>query len=402
MLLGNRAHGSRHADPPLVDRRDTISSNTTMVRRRDMLGLLAGAAVLGASTASAASPTIVSERVPQLQGPPKRILLGDGHLLLALALVHPSPSDLICAWQGDLVRHSKEIFSLYRSVYPALGDVPVVGEASPDTFSVEAALASRPDVAILGGCYGPGPEDTSVVRRLESAGIPVVFVDFYEDSLNNTAPSMRLLGKLLGGVAEERAERFARWHEASIASIRERLSEKQPQRPSVMLQANAGAPGWNCCWMPGGGGLGPFIELAGGSNLGASLSADRPWVQARREFVLAADPDYVFVTGGGYLAGRGGLVIGPGVTREAAAASLAIVAATADTSALSAFRERRLSGLWHLLQATPFNAIAAQTIARRLHPDIFRDLDPAASMATINQDFLAVPLDGTYAVDLPA
>jgi iron complex transport system substrate-binding protein len=367
-----------------------------------MLGLLAGAAALGASPASAASPTIVSERVPQLQGPPKRILLGDGHLLLALALVHPSPGDLICAWQGDLVRHSKEIFSLYRSVYPALGDVPVVGEASPQTFSVEAALASRPDVAILGGCYGPGPEDTSVVRRLESAGIPVVFVDFYEDSLNNTAPSMRLLGKLLGGEAEKKAERYARWHEASISTIRDRLIEKQPSRRSVMLQANAGAPGWDCCWMPGGGGLGPFIELAGGDNIGANLAAGRPWVQARREFVLAADPDVVFVTGGGYLAGRGGLVIGPGVSRDAATASLEAVANTADTAVLTAFREKRLSGLWHLLHATPLNAIAAQAMARTLHPGIFSDIDSADSMAMINRDFLAVPLDGTYAVDLPA
>jgi len=359
-----------------------------------------GAAALAAGPACAQPTAQVSQSVPVLSTPPKRILLGDGHLLLALSLVHPSPGNLVCAWQGDLVRHSKEIFSRYSAAYPTLSDIPVVGEASPDTFSVEAALASRPDLVILGGCYGPGPEDTHVVARLEAAGIPTLFVDFYEDPLGNTARSMRLIGSLFGGAVQEKAERYARWHELSLDVIRNRLAETQPKRPVVMLQANAGAPGWDCCWMPGGVGLGGFIELAGGDNLGASLANDRPWIQARREFVFAADPDYVFVTGGSHLIGRGGLVLGPGISSESAVASLVEVANTADTAPLTAFREKRLTGLWHLLHATPFNVVAAQAIAKRLNPELFKDIDPTESMAMINRDFLSVPLDGTYSVDL--
>lgn len=372
-----------------------------MLDRRNMLGLMAGAMATAARPARAAKPPLVSPSLPALPATPRRILLGDGHLLLALSLVHPAPGDLVCAWQGDLVRHSKEIFSHYRAAYPALGDIPIVGQASPETFSVEAALASRPDVAIFAGCYGPGPEDDSSVRRLEAAGIPVVFVDFYEDPIGNTAASMRLIGKLLGGAAEDKAERFAGWHDVLIASIRTRLAEASPKRPVVMIQANAGAPGWDCCWMPGGAGLGSFIDLAGGDNLGAPLGM-RPWVQARREFVLAADPDYVFVTGGGYLAGRGGLVIGPDVTHDSAIDSLKAVATSADIAPLTAILEKRLSGLWHLLHATPFSAIAAQAIAKRLHPQIFADIDPTESMASLNRDFMAVPIEGTYSVDLPA
>jgi iron complex transport system substrate-binding protein len=360
---------------------------------------MASSVTLAVGSARAENTALVSDALPTLPSAPKRILLGDGHLLLALALIHPSPGELICAWQGDLIRHSKEIFSAYQAAYPRLASVSVVGQASPQTFSVEAALASRPDVVLLGGCYGPGPEDETVVKRLQAAGIPVVFVDFYENPIANTAPSMRVIGKLLGGAAGEKAERFARWHEISIATILTRLAENKPERPTVMLQANAGASGWDCCWMPGSGGLGAFIELAGGSNIGTSLGP-LPWIQARREFVLATDPRFVFVTGGGHLAGRGGLVIGPGVTAAAAASSLEAVLTQADTAPLTAFQEKRVSGIWHLLHATPLNLVAAQTIARRLHPELFADLDPAETIATINRDFLAVPLEGTYAVDL--
>lgn len=370
-----------------------------MLTRRRMLNLIAACAALPVGWAMAAPGPAVSQEAPSLSAPPQRILLGDGHLLLALALIHPDPVPLIAAWQGDLVRHSREIFEVYAKASPALAAVPVVGEASPASFSVEAALAARPDLAIFAGCYGPGPEDTHIVGTLEAAGITVAFVDFYEDPLTNTAPSMRLLGKLLGGEATARAERFAAWHENGLATVRERIAAYSPSRPRVMLQANAGAAGWDCCWMPGSSGLGPFIEMAGGDNIGAALGSG-PWVQARREYVLGSDPDTVFVTGGPFLAGRGGLIVGPGITRETALDSLSSVAQSADTAVLTAFREKRLHGLWHLLQATPFNLVALQAMARALHPDIFGDLDAEASMAAINRDFLSLPLAGTYTVDL--
>jgi iron complex transport system substrate-binding protein len=373
-----------------------------MLYRRDVLGLIGGFAALVTMPKRVGAEGLVSNDIPVFSTPPKRILLGDGHLLLALALVHPNPVDLICAWQGDLVRHSKDILAHYSKEFPSLLDLPVVGEASPDTFSVEAALASRPDVALFGGCYGPGREDTAVIRRFESAGVPVVFADFYEDPLRNTASSMRLIGKLLGGDAQQKAERFAQHYETAIANIQTRISLADPHRPTVMVQANAGAPGWGCCWVPGNAGLGKFIELAGGENIGASLSGNRPWVQARRELVLTLDPDYVFVTGGGYLKDRSGLVIGPGVSSDEAHTSLRDVATTADTNMLTAFNTGRLSGLWHLLHATPFNVVAAQAIAKRIHPDLFADLDAADTIAVYNRDYLAVPLEGSYSVDMLA
>ncbi len=372
------------------------------MNRRTVLNLLSGALLSAAGPsggARAASP-LVSQQAPQRPGGVGRVLLGDGHLLLALALIHPDPIRFIAAWQGDLVRHSPEIVALYANRFPAAAAIPVVGEASPDTFSVEAALASAPEVAVLGGCYGPGPEDSAAVARLESAGIPVVFVDFYEDALNNTAPSMRLLGRLFGGAAQEKAEAFAAFHESRRARIAERLAEAAPARPTVLLQAHTGVSGWECCWMPGEAGLGRFVTAAGGASISAPLSATMPWVRGSLEYVLASDPALVVTTGGPYLKGRRGLVIGPGIAADAARRSLADVVAASDIAPLTAVRQGRVRGLWHLLHATPLSIVALEALASWFHPTLFADLDPARTLAEINRDFLSVPLDGSFAVSL--
>ncbi|TPW28957.1 ABC transporter substrate-binding protein [Pararhizobium mangrovi] len=391
MVDGVHRKGERAAGVPL--------------RRRSLLkgfAGVAGAALAGSLVTPAKADTArVSADVAPFDGDlTRRVLLGDGHALLALALIHPDPVSLLAGWQGDLKRHSTVIYAQYAERFPAIADVPVVGEASPDTFSIEAALATDPAVAILAGSYGPGPEDTHVVERLEAAGIRVVFVDFYAKPLENTAPSMRALGRLFGGEVEEKAEAFAAFHEERLARVRKRLAAEAPARPSVLLQAHSGAQGWDCCYVPGRAGLGEFIDAAGGANIGDALSDNRPWVRTGLEYVLAQDPDLVVATGGPYLAGTGGPVIGPGVSQDEARASLAAALQSAEIGVLPAVRDGRAFGLWHLLQATPLNAIALEALARWQHPALFADIDPQATMAEINTRFLAVPLEGCFAVSL--
>jgi iron complex transport system substrate-binding protein len=41
-------------------------------------------------------------------------------------------------------------------------------------------------------------------------------------------------------------------------------------------------------------------------------------------------------------------------------------------------------------------------LAKWIHPERFADLDPAATLTTINQRFLAVPYEGRYWADLAA
>ena len=89
-----------------------------------------------------------------MKRPLKRIVLGEGRQLIAMALIHPDPVALLAGWPADLQRQDKVTYDLYRRKFPDLERIPIIGRGSDDTFSIERALDAQPDIAILSGGYG--------------------------------------------------------------------------------------------------------------------------------------------------------------------------------------------------------------------------------------------------------
>jgi iron complex transport system substrate-binding protein len=150
-----------------------------------------------------------------LDKPATRALLAQGRHLPALALIHPDPVSILSGWQSDMQRQDPATYDLFRRKFPALDALPVVGNGVPENFSIERALALKPDVAILSwyvaGMQPGSKEPSAVVKRFESAGIPVVIVDFFANPLRETAPCIRILGKVVG--KEREAEAFLQFYE---------------------------------------------------------------------------------------------------------------------------------------------------------------------------------------------
>ncbi|MCV6576856.1 MAG: ABC transporter substrate-binding protein [Cohaesibacter sp.] len=391
----------------------SISGNLS---RRAALGLTVGAALSVAAPFEAlvasANPhppmlpqaltrdCIKNQSLPKFKGHHPKVILGDGHLLLALALILDDPVAHLHGWQADLIRHSPQLYDLWRQKAPALAEVPRIGDASAASFSLETTLALEPDLVILGGGYGPGLHDTHIITKLKQAGIPILFVDFYHNPLEHSADSLRALGRIFGATAFERANHLASLIEQRIQTIKTRLAKANPPRPKVLLEGNAGLPGMGCCWLPGGKGLGSFIELAGGINPGTELSSSRAWVKMARELVLQQQPDVYICTGGPYLRGKNGLAIGPGIEEDEARRSLGLAAAASQTVIASQMQPNSIHGLWHLFPTSPLNIIALEALCTWLHPSLFAKDPEQISMEKLNKDFLSLPMPGCYSVSL--
>lgn len=353
--------------------------------------------LLPAMTPASAEPVTVTDvagRTVTLPQPAKRIILAEGRQILGLSLLSPDPVGLIAGWLGDFRRNDSESYALYRDKFPAIDAIPVLGMGNDGSFSVEKAIALKPDVAVLGIGFAPGGHNNDVARQLEAAGIPVVFTDFFVNPFDNTIPSMRILGRVIG--RGRQAEDYVAFYEAHMKRIADHLP-KDAKRPSILFETHANPN--DCCHAPGAGNIGRFISFAGGDSISAEVTKG-PTAQLGLEYVISKNPDIYVGTGGAHLRATGGLVIGPGFDADMIQLRLAAVVARPGFAELKAVREKRVHGLFHNIMSTPLNLLATEALARWIHPDAMKDIDPDATMEEINARFLAVPMKGIYWVDL--
>ncbi|MCR0984174.1 ABC transporter substrate-binding protein [Roseomonas populi] len=366
------------------------------LRRR---ALLAAPLVLPALRASGqgAWPRQVTDllgRSVTLRARPRAVLIGEGFQLLNMALLLPDPVSVLVGMGGELKQVNPVSDAAYRQRFPALDKVPELTAAVGQGFSAERALALKPDLVILSTWQANSPEMRRGVELLESTGVPVVYMDIFQQPGRNTLPTIRLLGAVLG--AEEKAEAYARFYEERRDRIVKRVAEAGKPGPRVLLSAFPGR--WPCCWSPGaGGGDGEFMAMLGARNVAEGLTGNPRGGNIAVEQVLLSNAE-VFIGTGLYAPGdtSAGIQVGPGAPPDAARASLERVLRMAEYSGLPAVRSRRALGIWNYFNALAANIVQLEAMARAVRPELFADLDPVATMAAINADFSAVPYEGAF------
>lgn len=368
--------------------------------RRARRGLLLGLLPLGllcSAVASAATLTDLAGRQVQVPDKVERILLGEGRMIYSLSLLEGKhPFARVAGWQGDFRGLDVQGYGAFHRAFPEAEKIPLVGGTSADTFSVEKALAVHPDLAImaLSGGHGPSP-DSEAVKQLQAAGVAVIFVDFSNHPLSNTVPSMRLLGQALG--REQQAQAFIDFYQRSLARVTDTLAQAgQLKQPTIFIDMLAGLQ--DCCGSPGTGNFGEMIKLAGGRNI-ADGRIPGPIGTLNVEYILSSDPD-VYVATGVFAAGQGGVTLGYSATLQQAHDSLRQAAQRPPLNELRAVRQGNVHGLWHIFYDSPEHLVAVQALAKWLHPQLFKDLDPDQTRRELYQRFMPIPASGVFATSL--
>lgn len=367
-------------------------------RRALLLGAAALLAGAGACTRrDDAGPSSLlkdlRDRPLAITPPLGKLSIDDSRFLIALSLIHPDPVSLLAAWAGDVNRLSPEIYAAYLEKSPALATLPKT-PSSAAAFNVEAVLGAQPQVALVS--LDSGPTDAQAAQ-LEQADVRVAYIDFFQHPFENQSRSLSLLGSLIG--REEQAEAYNAFRAAKLKVISDRVAGlKDEQKPSVFLEAHAGN-GPDCCNSVGAGNIGDYLTFVGARNIGAEV-LKQPSGKLNLEFVVERDPDIYIATGGPHLEKTGGFVVGPKYDAGTSRASLRRVADRRGLSTLKAVREGKVHGLSHQLINSPIDIVATEVLARWIQPELFADLDPRATLNTINERFLAVPYRGDYWTDL--
>lgn len=362
--------------------------------------LAATSAATSAAPVSVAAPAATSVvdivgRSVAIPAQVNRILLGEGRFLYALALLEgDKPLARIAGWQGELPFADPNGFAEYRRRFPEIDRIPVIGRTSEDSVSSEQSMSTRPDIAIFGlGGHGPGKQ-SGLVKELEKAGVPVVFIDFRAEPVAHTLASIRILGKAVH--REAQADAYARFYEERLQRVQSRVKDvPSKQRPRVFAELLAGV--WDgCCHTVGKGNMGEFIEAAGGINIAAG-KVPGAIGDLHQEALIAMDPEVYIATGSRPQGNRLMLKAGAGVTPAQLSTSLQTLTARPGFEVLSAVRQGRAHGLWHNFYDAPTNILAIEAMAKWFYPERFQDVDPQATLEEINRRFLpALPLQGAF------
>jgi len=344
--------------------------------------------------------TDLAGRTISVKLPVKRLVISEGRYIPLLALLRPD--DPVAGVVGMMTPLSWTHPDLERQLFerfPNARDIPLFGGRNEDSISVEKIIDLAPDLAIFGlNDHGPGTKNAELIDQLTAAGTKIVFIDFRADPLNNTLPSINLLGQLLG--AQERASEYGAFYQDRFDVIRDRVAATDT-RPTVFLQAHPGR--FECCWGMADGMLGPFVGIAGGLNI-ADAVAPGPTAQHTAEFLLTENPDVWIGTASGtyneFIEGADPVALGVGMTRQTASESLTRYLSAPEFAALDAVRTGRAHSIWHNFYNSPFNIVALEAFATWIHPELFADTDPGNTMKEIYDRWLPFEMNGVYSANV--
>ena len=354
--------------------------------------LLGAAALLAAPPARAADGvTDALGRTVALKSPAARIVI-DFNYEEFTAVAGPAGWDRVVGFnRTQWAVNRAATYRRYLQPIPRLVELADVGSVEDSTFSLERVLSLRPDLVVLGYWSFVGlPEQ---VRRMEALGIPVLVVDYNAEIPERHVASTLALGAVTGN--QERARTLAALYAGKLAEVERRVAgvTRRAKAYVELGQGGAGVVGntyWKGMW-------GRLLEFAGADNIAAGrLAGSGAWGPLNPEYVLAADPEAVFIAGSSWAGRPDAVLTGFDATPEVTRARLAPYAERRGWPGLAALRDGQLFAMEHGLCRALFDYTATQFIAKSLYPDRFADVDPVAELRQYHERFLPVPFEGCW------
>lgn len=311
-----------------------------------------------------------------------------GAFMTMSALLGTDVADYISSWDNGLQQNRFDMYDHYRSKVPGLEHIPVVG--SVDDFNIESVIALQPDVVIW--TLGARAEAQVVAEgALAAAGIPLVYIDHHEETIENHRLSTRLMGRIFE--KEARAEEIVKFFTDNLNLINSRLGNLGA-RPVVYMEVTSTGPSSygntysnNYMW-------GAMVVKAGGTNMADGIVKNAQAVEA--ELVLSKNPDYIILTGSYWPASPTSLRMGYLSNEAETQGLLQNYLDRPGWKELAAVKNRRVFAIHHALGREVYDVAAVAFLAKTIHPELFTDINPEAMLKEYYDRFLPYDLHGVW------
>ena len=317
-----------------------------------------------------------------------------GAFMTMAALLGKDVADYIAAWDGDLENYHFDKWEQYRSLIPALENIPVVGDISLDNLNLETLITLKPDLVIW--TLGVRQQAEAVVEpALKQAGIPIVYIDYHAETIENHSRSTRLLGKIFGH--EERAEELVDFYVENMNLITNRVSGIQ-NKPLVYFEAGYSGPEKYGSTFSHRYGWGSLVAKAGGTSLGEGKVERSGALEA--ETVISANPGLIIFAGGYWPDSWGSLRMGYLSSDDDIQRLLGMYLRRPGWNSLAAVQNKKVFAVYYGLGFGMFDVAAVAFLAQCIHPDLFADIDPMGMLQEYHNRFLPFGLSGVWMTQL--
>jgi len=338
--------------------------------------------------------TDMAGRTVTLNAPVERIVLTESSKTAELAAIAGDGfAEKIVGWDSDIKRNAGDEYTVFVAKYPQLADIPDVGWLDDGTFSTEKVISLKPDVVIMHNFQfmWAGDATADALTKLELAGIPVVFVDFYMDPMVNSTKSMLLLGKILD--REDRAGEIVDFYNEQTDIVYSRLATVNGTGPSVYIECASKDPS-DYSISYGDVSWGSIVKKAGGNNIAEPLLAGTSKAVSP-EYLVSQNPDIIILTGRNWPA-PGSLKLGYTATQDTVRSTMTGFVQRPGWDTIDAVKNHEVYGIYHGYCFSIYNFAALEAFARWFYPEQFRDVDPDAVLREYHDRFMPIDYSGTF------
>lgn len=335
----------------------------------------------------------LDNRTVTVEHKPQRIILQDGRDIFALALLErDNPFSRVVAWNNLPKKQDTETWNVLKRKWPEAETILDMKFSDQGNVDLETVISRQPDLMIAQLRAKPSLVQTGILAQLETLHIPVVFVDYELHPVENTLPSIALLGKVMGQT--DRAQAYIDFYQQRLDRIHQRLATAS-KKPLVFIEPIAGVGGLDngCCFTHARNGWGGLVEAAGGTNIGSQLLPGATGNIAV-EKIISLNPDYYLMTGS-KRPGKGTAIIpfGYNVPANDVSAAFTTLLTRQGVASIPAVAQGHTGALYHHFYNNPYNIVAIETLSKIFYPTLFKDVDPLADYHAIIKNFTQIPDD---------
>jgi iron complex transport system substrate-binding protein len=338
--------------------------------------------------------TDLAGRTVSLKVPAERVVLGSSRDLHEFAAIEGENfSKKIVGWGTDLRTSDKDTYDKFSEKYPEIKNIPEVGYYGNQDFSIEKIISLNPDLVILPMFdYDLAKDD---LIKFEQAGIPVVFTDFYQNTLENSTKSITLLGKLLG--KEKRAREITDFYNDQTNIVYSRLAKINKTKPRVYIESGwKGASEYGRTYSSLG--WGPIVSKAGGDNIAKSFTSESATVTP--EFLIDANPDIIIITGSNWVTTPDSIKLGYYASKDSSRSLLKVYLKRPGWDSLKAVENQEVYSIFHTYDSRIYSFAGLQALAKWFYPEEFSDVDPEAGIKEFHKRFMPIDYSGNWMLEL--